>query len=115
MTKRQFVVLAFRLFALYLVFNLLTSLGYFFGSFRLIGFGGGVSDILAPTFALCIILFLISLLWRKSEWVMQKVFAIPILSDEIPNPPQEVTNQSPNEGAQGISENEHTIEEIPEV
>jgi hypothetical protein len=82
MTKRQFVVIAFRLFALYLGFVLISSIGFLFNSLRFPGFNGGISEILAPSFAICITLFLISLLWRKSEWLMQKVFAIPILSDQ---------------------------------
>jgi len=56
MTKRQFVVIAFRLFALYLVFILITSLGYLFNSFKLQGFNNWLSDTLSTAFAICIIL-----------------------------------------------------------
>jgi len=81
MTKRQFVVLAFRLFALYLVFNLITNLGYFLSMLQFErGFAGAA---LTAAFGIAILLFALSFLWRKSEWLMQKVFAIPALSDEI--------------------------------
>jgi uncharacterized membrane protein len=81
MTKRQFVVLAFRLFALYLVFNVITNLGYFLSMLQFEhGFAGAA---LTAAFGIAILLFALSLLWRKSEWLMQKIFAIPSLSDDV--------------------------------
>ncbi|HEX5316057.1 MAG TPA: hypothetical protein VFX22_05345 [Candidatus Kapabacteria bacterium] len=81
MTKRQFVVLAFRLFALYFAFSLITNLGYFFQMLQLQSeFVGGA---LTAAFGVAILLFALSLLWRKSEWLMQRVFAIPLLSDDV--------------------------------
>jgi hypothetical protein len=79
MTKRQFVVLVFRLFALYLLFNFITNLGY------LIGFVSQSNDFelyLTPAFTIFATLALISFLWRRSEWLMEKIFAIPALSDK---------------------------------
>jgi hypothetical protein len=81
MTKRQFVVLAFRLFALYLLFNLLSGLATIFKIAS--SPGAGVTLYLVAGFAIFIALAFITLLWRKSEWLMQKVFAIPILSDAM--------------------------------
>ncbi len=79
MTKRQFVVLAFRLFALYLLINFISNFGY------LIGFASHSDDItpyLTTLFTIFATLTLITFLWRRSEWLMEKVFAIPALSDK---------------------------------
>ncbi len=80
MTKRQFVVLVFRLFALYLAFNLITSLGTIY---QAVSKMPGALSFSAGAFTICIMLFAIALLWRKSEWLMFKVFAIPSLYDDV--------------------------------
>ncbi|MFI5201125.1 MAG: hypothetical protein ACHQNE_01900 [Candidatus Kapaibacterium sp.] len=80
MTKRQFVVLVFRLFALYLLLNLISNLAYILRSSEMPG--GGIANFLIGGFAIFIALAFISLLWKKSEWLMLKVFAIPALSEE---------------------------------
>lgn len=80
MTKRQFVVLAFRLFALFLAFNVVTNIGYILSMAR-DPFTSVISRIAAVGFALSVSLLLIWLLWKRSEWLMEKVFAIPALSD----------------------------------
>jgi hypothetical protein len=84
MTKRQFVVLAFRLFALYLLFNLVSQLGYLVDGLSMVLLDGGSMGTmyLAAAVSICISLSVIALLWRKSEWLMQKIFAIPALSDK---------------------------------
>ncbi len=53
---------------------------------------------LATAIVICISLAAISLLWIKSEWLMQKVFAIPSLSDDIKLVPEEPFNQDQVEG-----------------
>lgn len=95
MTKRQFVVLAFRLFALYLVFSLISNVSTFY---QIILRSQGTIGYLAIAIAICIFLAAISLLWTKSEWLMQKVFAIPSLSDDIKLVPEEPFNQDQVEG-----------------
>jgi hypothetical protein len=84
MTKRQFVVLAFRLFALYLLFNLISELGYLINGFSItLTSGGSLGTMyLATAVSICISLAVISFFWRKSEWLMEKIFAIPALSDK---------------------------------
>jgi hypothetical protein len=112
MTKRQFVVLAFRLFALYLLFNLITSIGSFFNSMTGARSGGSSSGIWVGGFAICIILWLISLLWRKSEWLMQKVFAIPVLSDITPQEVDVVVQKRSDEAS--MVEAQNNSNEVPE-
>jgi hypothetical protein len=102
MTKRQFVILAFRLFALYLVFNLLSNLSSILNPAFIPR--GGITNFLIAGFAIFIALTFISLLWRKSEWLMQKVFAIPVLSDVVPQEDHEVTQREPREVAEGFTE-----------
>jgi hypothetical protein len=105
MTKRQFVVLAFRLFALYLVFNLVSNLGYIFSIKS--GLGAGVLNYyLIPGVAIFASLAFISLLWLKSEWLMQKIFAILVLSDDA----KIVDDESNSEG-----QVERASENIPEI
>ncbi|HET6400768.1 MAG TPA: hypothetical protein VFH95_05145 [Candidatus Kapabacteria bacterium] len=102
MTKRQFVVLAFRLFALYLVFNVITNLGYFLSMLQFEHDFAGAA--LTAAFGIAILLFALSLLWRKSEWLMEKVFAIPALSND-PEPESEDTgsvHDSTNSGAKSL-------------
>gem|GEM_PF-7089021 len=103
MTKRQFVVLVFRLFALYLVFSLISSVGTFY---QIIVRSQGATGWLATAIGICIFLAAISLLWIKSEWLMQKVFAIPSLSDDIKLVPDEPFTQGQIEGVS---------EKLPEV
>jgi hypothetical protein len=79
MTKRQFVVLVFRLFALFLLFHAITN---FANLLRMTTLPGEeTTGWLLAGFALFFWLLVISVLWRKSEWLMEKVFAIPSLSD----------------------------------
>jgi len=103
MTKTQFVVLVFRLFALYLVFSLISSVGTFY---QIIVRSQGATGWLATAIGICIFLAAISLLWIKSEWLMQKVFAIPSLSDDIKLVPDEPFTQGQIEGVS---------EKLPEV
>ncbi len=102
MTKRQFVVLAFRLFALYLVFNLLSGLATIFKIAS--SPGAGITLYLVVGFAIFIALALITLLWRKSEWLMQKIFAIPALSDVMPENGQDVAQEPHNESTKGLAQ-----------
>jgi hypothetical protein len=107
MTKRQFVVLVFRLFALYLILNLLTTLPYIFNLPHLPG--EGLAHFLLAGFTIFIAFALISLLWRNSEWLMQKVFAIPALADDI----KLVEEESVTEGqVEGLSERLPDVIEI---
>lgn len=82
MTKRQLVVLVFRLFALYFSFNFIESLASYISASKIGGEG-----LFVTLFVLAAVLFFVSLLWRKSEWLMQKIFAVPSLQDQ-PTAPQ---------------------------
>jgi len=81
MTKRQFVVLVFRLFALYLLSNAIQNLAFVLRTVMTLN--GGVTGVLLALFSLFVVLFVISLIWRKSEWLMEKIFAVPALSDKV--------------------------------
>ena len=110
MTKRQFVVIAFRLFALYLLFNLISNVGYLFNS--TLFHESRTTSIIISSFATCAALFLISLLWRKSDWLMQKVFAIPILSDVTPE--NDIIKNEPSQKLNEVAiNNESDIIEEP--
>ncbi len=95
MTKRQFTVLAFRLFALYFSFNFIERLGSFISASRMEGSTG----LILSLFVFAAVLFFVSLLWRKSEWLMKKIFAVPSLQDKAPE----------------ISEGEVTVETKVEI
>ncbi len=43
----------------------------------------GFVGALTAAFGIAVLLYALSLLWRKSEWLMQKIFAIPALSDDV--------------------------------
>jgi hypothetical protein len=81
MTKRQFVVLVFRLFALYLLSNAIQNVAFVLK--MVTALNEGISGILFALFSLFVVLFIISLIWRKSEWLMEKIFAVPALSDTM--------------------------------
>ncbi len=83
MTKRQFVVLAFRLFALYLFVNLVPHID-------LMASGSGRRVTITEMITICNYLYFMYLLWMKGEWLMEKVFAIPVLSDVDKEETQEV-------------------------
>ncbi len=110
MTKRQFVVLVFRLFALYLLFNIITSLGTLFQTASKVP---GIAGFWVSAFMICVMVFAISLLWRKSEWLMQKVFAIPVLSDALRDNGQGVTQTLSSESAEVATQ--RLDEEAPEM
>ncbi len=68
MSKRQFVVLAFRLFALYLAFELLLNLSKIFSTPSTLGPRFFIS-FLGPSAAATLALGLIFILWRKTAWL----------------------------------------------
>jgi hypothetical protein len=83
MTKRQFVVLAFRLFALYLLFSLISPLVFF--TIHLIenlSNGGHFDELyIEAVLSLALELVLIVFLWIKGDWLMKRIFATPALTD----------------------------------
>lgn len=102
MTKRQFVVLAFRLYALYLVFNLLTSIGSYMSVIRFDRAVGGanlVEWIGLVGLSILGFLFVIWLFWAKSEWLMERILAVPVLQEtpeiEIEDPSEVLAERDP--------------------
>jgi hypothetical protein len=84
MTKRQFVVIAFRLFALYLGFTVVTNLGNILSLYlRSIAFERIPESLayFATGFTILGALAVIALLWRRSEWIMEKIFRTASLTD----------------------------------
>jgi hypothetical protein len=99
MTKRQFVVLAFRLFSVYLLFSILSQLGYFINGLTLVILNGGSlgTMYLAAAVSICFSLAVITFLWRKTEWLMERIFAIPSLANlESPKNPDQVEHSVNN-------------------
>lgn len=82
MTKRQFVVLAFRLFAIYLLFNLIANIGYILSWTQTRSLYGANQTlaILSAVITFLIAFTIIYLIWRKSEWIMSRIFSTPVLS-----------------------------------
>ena len=83
-----------------MVFNLLSGLATIFKIAS--SPGAGITLYLVAGFAIFIALAFITLLWRKSEWLMQKIFAIPALSDVMPENGQDVAQELHNESTDGI-------------
>jgi hypothetical protein len=106
MTKRQFVVLAFRLFALYLIINLVPHIDT-------MASGSGRRVTITEVVTICNYLYFIYLLWMKGEWLMEKVFAIPVLSDVSTEETQEADPMQPQMTAEIVPRNPD--DEAPEI
>ena len=109
MTKRQFVVLVFRLFALYLLFTLIPQIGFYINNFITYGTRGFSTTIyIEAAVGIGIDLAILTLLWNGSEWLMQKIFATPVLSDNQTVIEKELPITSQSEDAKKYSVNVET-------
>ncbi len=81
MTKRQFTVLVFRLFAVFLSLQLLSTIGEFIRTF---GSLIGMSWFFISGLLLNVVLpgWVIWLLWSRAEWLMQRIFSSPSLESD---------------------------------
>jgi hypothetical protein len=85
MTKRQFVVIAFRVIAVYLFLNFITNLSSFLRTIRtslLVDDTSSVFIIGVVGLSIVAALFVFWLLWHKSQWMMERILAVPVLQDE---------------------------------
>src|ERR1051325_11057496 len=84
MSKRQFFVIAFRVIAIYLFLSLIGNLSSYLVTVRRTAYLDSTTTIFAiGVVGLSIVgfLFVVWLLWKKSEWLMERILAVPILQD----------------------------------
>src|SRR6187455_3153506 len=84
MTKRQFFVIAFRVLAIYLLLNFIGNFSSILATYRRSTLLPGSSTFFSVgMIGLTLVgaLFITWLLWKKSEWLMERILAVPILQD----------------------------------
>jgi hypothetical protein len=85
MTKRQFVVIAFRLFAIYLAINAIERAADTIRYFNSPIHDSVASDVIGLLFALAIEGWIFYILWSKTEWLMHKMFESRAFTDPEPS------------------------------